>query len=175
MSFIGFIRKAIVERHGPRPDAWKSHPIRECGEPLVPLGPFVEPDAPGFSTRIFQDSIYWGETRSSPYLDPNRKLDGALLTALPREGVARKLADAAVHLQKKYGKQYGLLVCDAYRPLSVQKALYDDLRKQLVDLGLDAEAAERQAQRYASKPSADRDTARAAQHRRVGGPSRSLV
>lgn len=121
----------------PSKGPWKEIAIHECSEPLVPLGPFLshqkaqgflkgQSDA-GFSDRIFTDAVYWGERNSSPY--KRDELDGALLTCFAREGVAKRLVQAASYLPQGYA----LLVWDSYRPLSTQAALYQDYYNQLVE------------------------------------------
>ena len=66
---------------------WKEIPIGECGEKLVPLGPFSEHNG-----YILQDSIYCGERVSSPY--GFFEIMGSLITPFVREGVAKRLAKA---------------------------------------------------------------------------------
>ena len=149
---------------------WKELPIHECGEPLVPLGPFLtqyphsskepghsdledgfipgQPDV-GFSKNIFADTIYSAAHTSSPYRPG--ELDGALLTMFAREGVAKRLVEAASYLPEGYA----LLIWDSYRPLSVQKALYDDYYGQLIEKGLSPEQATVKAQKLVSIPSKD--------------------
>lgn len=123
---------------------WKELPLQECGEPLVPLGPFSA------YPMIFQDAIYQGERSSSPYR-PN-ELNGCLITPFVRQGIAEKLAAAA----KLLPEGYALMIWDSYRPLAVQQALYDDFYQQLVDKkGLSPEEATVEAQRFVSIPSKD--------------------
>jgi D-alanyl-D-alanine dipeptidase len=123
---------------------WKTVPIQECGEPLVPLGAFSE------QTQIFQDSIYYGERTSSPY--EQDEIKGSLITCFVREGVAKKLEAAS----KLLPEGYALLVWDSYRPLTVQKSLFDDFHQQLVtEKKLSAEEASQQAQQFVSIPSSD--------------------
>ena len=124
---------------------WKQHPIEECGEELVPMGPFS--DYP----QIFSDSIYFGERKeSSPY--ELGELKGALLTQFVRKDVARRLAHAASLLPEGYA----LMLQDCYRTVEVQKALFDYYVNNLVaEQGYKHEDAEVEAQRFVSKPSTD--------------------
>lgn len=124
-------------------DGWKQLPIRECGEPLVPLGSFSE------YPQIATDSIYVGERRSSPY--PCGKLQNSLFTVFVREGVAKRLARAAAILPRGHM----LLIWDAYRPLAVQRALFDYYVGVLEKRGMPHEQAIVDAQRFVSIPSDD--------------------
>ena len=143
-------------------DGWKSLPIQECGEPLVPLGPFSA------YPEIFQDAIYAGERLSSPYAEG--ELDGALMTPFVREGIAEKLAEAAKHLPEGYA----LMIWDSYRPLAVQQALYDDFYKQLVNTkGLSPDEATIEAQRFVSIPSSDQ--AKPSPHNTGGSVDLTLI
>lgn len=124
-------------------NGWKSLPIKECGEPLVPLGSFSK------YPQIATSSIYVGERQDSPY--PTLKLDGALFSVFVREGVARRLAAAASMLPP----QHMLLVWDAYRSLVVQKALFDYFVEVLEGKGTPHEQAVVDAQKFVSIPSED--------------------
>jgi len=123
---------------------WKELPIQECGEPMVPLGPFSAYPA------IFQDSIYDGERSSSPY--GKDELKGSLITPFVRRSIADKLNAAAELLPEGYA----LMVWDSYRTLEVQQSLYDDFYNQLIEKkGLTPEEAAVEAQRFVSMPSTD--------------------
>ena len=122
---------------------WKTLPIRECGEPLVPLGSFSS------YPQIATDSIYVGERRSSPY--PCAQLHNSMFTVFVREGVAKRLAAAASLLPSGHM----LLVWDAYRPLTVQQALFDYYVGVLEKNGTPHEQATIDAQRFVSIPSND--------------------
>jgi D-alanyl-D-alanine dipeptidase len=124
-------------------DGWKSLPITECGERLVPLGAFSE------YRHISTDGIYAGERHSSPY--PWLQLEGSLVTIFVREGIARRLAKAASFLPPFYM----LHVWDAYRPLTVQQALFDYYVSVLEAQGMDKVRATIEAQRFVSIPSTD--------------------
>lgn len=119
----------------PNMDGWKSKLIKECGEELVPLGAFSH------YPQIFTDSIYFGQhAQSSPY--NQAELEGALLTVFVRESIAEKLAEVAAKLPDGYS----LMVWDAYRPLSVQNALYADYVEELKSVrGYSQEQAEKEA------------------------------
>lgn len=125
-------------------DGWKEIPIEECGEPLVPLGAFSD------YGDIFTDGIYFRERESSPY--ELGELNGSLITAFVREGVAKRLAEAS----KKLPGRCAFLVWDTYRSLETQQALFEDFRHQLVNVkGLSLEEATEEAQRFVSIPSTD--------------------
>lgn len=124
-------------------DGWKSLPIQECGEPLVALGSFSN------YPQIATSSIYVGERQDSPY--PLAKLAGSLFTVFVREGVAKMLSKAARLLPK--GDM--LLVWDAYRPLTVQRALFDYYVSVLESRGTPHEQASVDAQKFVSIPSDD--------------------
>lgn len=141
---------------------WKQLPIQENGEKLVPLGPFS--DYP----QIFQDSIYFGESTSSPYA--RDELKSALLTPFVREGIAQKLAQAATFLPEGYA----IMVWDVYRSLDVQKSLYDDFYQKLVDdKGMTPEEATAEAQRFVSLPSTD--PAKPSPHNTGGSVDMTLI
>ena len=123
---------------------WKELPIQECGEVLVPLGPFS-----GYG-HIFTDSIYWAERSSSPF--ETGELNGSLLTCFVREGIAARLDEAAQFLPERHA----FLVWDTFRSLGTQRALFEDFRDQLVEKkGLSLEEATEEAQRFVSIPSTD--------------------
>lgn len=124
-------------------EGWKNLPIHECGEKLVPLGAFSE------NRQIATDAIYAGERQSSPY--PWQKLDGSLVTIFVREGVAKRLTQAASYLPP--GNM--LFVWDAYRTLSVQQALFDYYVSVLEKRGAVHEKAIVDAQQFVSIPSDD--------------------
>lgn len=124
-------------------DGWKQLPIKECGEPLVALGAFSD------YRQIATSSIYVGERQDSPY--PCVELKGSLFTVFVREGVAKKLTVASALLPK----DHMLLVWDAYRPLAVQKALFDYFVEVLEKRGTSHEQAIVDAQKFVSIPSDD--------------------
>src|SRR3989338_5982706 len=110
-------------------EGWKTLPIHECGEQLVPLGAFSN------HRNVATDAIYAGERQSSPY--PWKALTGSVVTIFVREGVAKRLEQAASYLP--LGNM--LFVWDAYRTLSVQQALFDYFVKVLESRGADHEKA----------------------------------
>lgn len=85
------------------PTGWKELAIKETGEPLISLSHYKH-------ARILCQPMYF-----------QQKLPGAVETLYIRESVARKLVAAASDLPTGYV----LLVWDAWRPLSVQQALFD--------------------------------------------------
>ena len=124
-------------------EGWKILPIKECGESLVPLGAFSD------YLQIATDAIYIGEKESSPY--SWQHLDGSLVTVFVREGIAKHLAQAASYLPPRHM----LHVWDAFRPLSVQQALFDYYVSVLKGRGVDHEKAIVDAQQFVSIPSTD--------------------
>ena len=129
----------------PQVTGWKEIPIKECREPLVPLGPFSE------YRDIFTDSIYFGERFDSPYIEP--PLEGGICTIFVRKSVAEQLRKA----QKLLPQTMYLVVFDAYRTLDVQQSLFDGyfkaLRQLCPDWSNDQLLAE--TQKYVSLPSKD--------------------
>ncbi|MDO8518333.1 MAG: M15 family metallopeptidase [bacterium] len=124
-------------------DGWKKLPIIECGEPLVPIGPFSR------YPHIATSAIYAGERQDSPYA--YGQLDGALLTTFVRQGVAEHLAQVAFRLPPRHMP----LVLDAYRPLSVQRALFLYYCDVLIKRGIPGDQALEEAQQFVSIPSED--------------------
>lgn len=82
---------------------WKEIPIRECGEPLVPLNT-LNPDLIAVDPQYFKQG-----------------LGGSIEIQYARSGVAERLSRAARALP--HGLR--LLIWDAWRPLDVQQALFD--------------------------------------------------
>jgi D-alanyl-D-alanine dipeptidase len=124
-------------------EGWKTLRIDECGERLVPLGAFSD------YRQIATDAIYAGERQSSPY--PSGWLKDSLITVFVREGVAKRLSRAARMLPAGHM----LLVWDAYRPLTVQRALFDYYVEVLENRGVSREKAIADAQQFVSIPSDD--------------------
>ncbi len=124
-------------------EGWKNLPIHECGERLVPLGAFSD------HRNIATDAIYAGERKSSPY--PWGTLAGSVVTIFVREGVAKRLEQAASYLPP--GNM--LFVWDAYRTLSVQQALFNYYVGVLEGRGASHEKATTDAQQFVSIPSDD--------------------
>lgn len=123
--------------------SWKNIPIKECGEPLVPLGPFTPYHFLGGS------SIYYGQRIDSPYY-PNG-LRGALLTHFVRESVAERLKKASSLLPKGIM----LWLWDSYRNLETQKAIFDSCQEHLTTAHPDWEKDHilQETERFVSLPS----------------------
>lgn len=82
---------------------WKKQPLRECGEPLVALSSFKH-------ARLLSEPAYF-----------QQGISGALKEIYLRKSVAHKLLSVAEDLPEGYT----LLIWDAWRPLTVQQALFD--------------------------------------------------
>jgi zinc D-Ala-D-Ala dipeptidase len=112
---------------------WKKVTIRECREPLLALSTLKD-------TGVLVEAEYF-----------QKGIPGAIEEVYVREGVAQKLVFAASQLPAGYR----LLIWDAWRPLSVQQALFDGqcqvLREQSPTLS--EEEVRRQAETYVSIPS----------------------
>lgn len=126
-------------------DGWKTIPIDECDEPLVPLGAF------GPYREILTSSVYFGEDRSSPY--KYDEIGGALLSIFVRKSVAERLITAQSLLPT--GKY--LVVFDAYRPIEVQSSLYETYLSDqtLVTPDWSEQELSLETQKYVSIPSDD--------------------
>jgi D-alanyl-D-alanine dipeptidase len=115
------------------PIDWKKITIRECREPLIALSTLKD-------TRILVEPEYF-----------QKGIPGAIEEVYVREGVAQKLVFAASQLPAGYH----LLVWDAWRPFSVQQALFDEhcqiVREQFPNFS--EEEVHRQAETYVSMPS----------------------
>ena len=115
------------------PVGWKEVRIRECGEPLIALSTLQD-------TRILVEPVYF-----------RKGIPGAVKEVYVRESVAQKLVFAASQLPAGYY----LLVWDAWRPLPVQQALFDEycqvLREQFPTLS--EEDVHCKAETYVSLPS----------------------
>lgn len=114
---------------------WKEIEIKECGEPLVLLN-VRTPD------KIVVDSQYYA-----------LGIDNASPNLYARQGVANRLVVAA-SLLPPYHK---LLIWDAWRPLEVQQALFNNYLEKLRSSYPDKQDTEllELAQTYVSQPSAD--------------------
>jgi D-alanyl-D-alanine dipeptidase len=121
---------------------WKEIPVQPSSEPLVPLGL-------SSNFNIFTSSIYFSEHDNSPYL-PNQ-LSGSLITIFIRQGVAERL----IRAEEMLPRGYHLVVFDGWRPLEVQKSLYDEyyqsLKTKFPSWGEDKLVQE--TQKYVSLPS----------------------
>ncbi|QGY46844.1 D-alanyl-D-alanine dipeptidase [Maribellus comscasis] len=116
---------------------WKNMPIRENHEPLIPLNDFAEKYI----------------TVKSQYFE--QKIAGALEICYCREGLAKKLVEAAKYLPQGYK----FLVWDVWRPTTVQRALFEKHKKELRSKNPDIEEALllKKTERYVSVPSTDSD------------------
>lgn len=121
---------------------WKEVPIQSSIEPLVPIGLLS-------NFNIFTSSIYFSEHQNSPYAPD--QLGGSLITIFVRLSVARRIMDA----ENMLPTGYHLIAFDGWRPLEVQKSLYDEyyrsLRLKFLNWEEDKLAAE--TQKYVSLPS----------------------
>ncbi len=124
---------------------WKDVVIAPSTEPLMPIGILSE-------FKIFSSSIYFSEHNNSPYL--RDELSGALVSIFLRKEVAQSL----VRAEQMLPNGYHLLVLDGWRPLEVQKSLYDEYYKslQLKFPNWNEEELERETQKYVSMPSGDK-------------------
>lgn len=145
----GRAEQDLLERPIPelRPiGGWKEVALNPSDEELVALGMFSSaPD-------IFTSSIYAAEYEDSPYKGGDT-LDASVITLFVRESVAARLT----HAQQLLPLGYHLVVFDAYRPLEVQQALYDQYYNHLKKLNptwTDDELST-ETQKYVSIPSTD--------------------
>lgn len=106
-------------------------PPVDCGEALV--------DPTTLSPRIRYEGSY-----------AKQGLQGAMTTCLLRKTVARMLCRAA----DKLPQGYSLLIFDALRPLSVQRAIYEDFRAKFLreKPDISAEALETLLSDFVAKP-----------------------
>jgi zinc D-Ala-D-Ala dipeptidase len=119
--------------HEPRSDSALLPPLRECGEPLVPLSTL--------SPRISVYPAYY-----------HQGYQGALPEAYLREGAALRLAQAAGRLPDGYR----LVVLDGWRSHRVQASLYERFKQSLIDQGWqEGEALARELDKYVASPTVD--------------------
>jgi len=137
--------ESLVEKDIPQLSSvsgWKEIPVQPSSEPLVPLGL-------SSNYNIFTSSIYFSEHDNSPYLPT--QLSGSLITIFVRQGVAERL----IRAEEMLPKGYHLVVFDGWRPLEVQKSLYDEyyqsLKTKFPNWSEDELAQE--TQKYVSLPS----------------------
>ncbi len=140
---------------------WNKLPIIECGEPLVPIGPFSQ------YPQLATSAIYAGEREDSPYAWG--QLKGALLSVFLREGVAKKVSRAAELLPRGYM----FLALDGFRPFKVQRSLFDTHVERRVASGEDREFVLKDATRFVSVPSDD--PKKPAPHNTGGAVDLSLI
>jgi len=86
----------------------QTQPIEECGEPLVPMGLVPE--------KILVSPQYFLQ-----------KLDGALPDVLCREAVLTRLTAAGEELPRGFR----FVVYDCWRPLGVQRLLFDEQKEEM--------------------------------------------
>lgn len=129
----------------PAVSGWKELPIAECDEKLVPIGLGTNYD------EILTDPVYFGWTSTSPY--QVGELSGSLMAIFVRESVASKLKSVA----SKLPPNLRLVVLDAFRPLEVQQALYDQYYNQLKQEcpNLIPDQLSEETQKFVSLPSTD--------------------
>lgn len=121
---------------------WKEISVQPSSEPLVPLGL-------SSNFNIFTSSVYFSEHDNSPYL-PNQ-LSGSLITIFIRQGVAERL----IRAEEMLPKGYHLVVFDGWRPLKVQKSLYDEYYQSLKTKfpSWNEDELAQETQKYVSLPS----------------------
>lgn len=115
---------------------WKEVPVEECGEELVLLDNLD-------TSKIVIEPEYF-----------NKKLKGAIKEQYLREDAVKRLLRAATILQQ-FDPDYKILVYDAYRPLEVQQALFDEefLRIKNAHPDWSDEQISQETQRFVSIPS----------------------
>ena len=121
---------------------WKEIPVQPSSELLVPLGL-------SSNFNIFTSSVYFSEHDNSPYL--SNQLSGSLITIFIRQGVAERL----IRAEEMLPKGYHLVVFDGWRPLEVQKSLYDEYYQSLKTKfpSWSGEELAQETQKYVSLPS----------------------
>lgn len=127
-------------------EGWKNVKIEApfFEDKLVPIGLFSK-----YSTHFFVDPIYSGLMESSPY--KYGELSG-LVGAYARQSIVKKLVKASKSLKPRHM----FLIWDAYRPLTVQKSLFDFFVQKLVyTRGGKPEDYTVEAQKFVSLPSSD--------------------
>lgn len=138
-----FKATAIPVEEMPSVAGWKEIPIEPIDEPLVPLG--INSKYP-----IYTDSIYSGERSSSPY---GEGLGGSLFTLFIRS----RVAEAMARVESRLPSGLHLVLMDSYRPLEVQKSLFDIYFTELKRLRPEWEENQllTETQKYVSLPSND--------------------
>lgn len=126
---------------------WRDIPVAENNEPLVPIG--LLSDHP----TLFTSSIYYGERSDSPYQPTG--LHGALITIFARTSIAERLEQA----QHLLPAGYRLVIFDIYRPLHVQRTLFNHYLNSLRQTAphTSEEDLIRQTEDYVYLPSQDSD------------------
>ncbi|MEI6237170.1 MAG: hypothetical protein WCP03_01035 [Candidatus Saccharibacteria bacterium] len=131
----------------PPVDGWKQIEIQENGEPLTPIGLFS-----GRYRGIISASAY-GEDLDINSCYGSKGIEGGLTGVYLREEVAKKISEA----QELLPKNLHFVVYDAYRPMEVQKALYDQYANALREKYPDKneEDIEKETALFVSLPSTD--------------------
>lgn len=108
LNSLEWMNRPILPPSGPAD--WSSVITRECGEPLVPVS-----------------SVLSSEIQCNPQYRI-RGVPHSLDCCYCRQGVARKLAQMSDGLR---GLNLTLIIWDAWRPVAVQKTLYDAYKDRL--------------------------------------------
>lgn len=142
-------------------DGWKKIPVKECGEKLVPVGAFSE--FPNCDTS----AIYFGERgkdQEMNFLGEPVNRDVSIITHFVREGILKKLRTA----QNLMPESYYFRFFDNYRPLDVQRELYETQKKKFKKThpDWDENKFEEETQKYVSfaSPSKERSTIHPSPH-----------
>lgn len=142
-------------------DGWKKVPVHECGEKLVPVGPFSQ-----FS-NCDTSAVYFGERGSGAEMNflsqpVNRSV--SLMTHFVREGILQKIQTAQSLLPKGYYFKF----YDNFRPLEVQQALFDTQKEKFREMhpDWDEDRLDTETQTYVSlsSPSKERETSHPSPH-----------
>lgn len=141
LNSLELMNRPILPPNGPAD--WSSVITRECGEPLVPVS-----------------SVLCPEIQCNPQYRI-RGVPHSLDCCYCRRGVARKLAQISEWLRSSH---LTLIIWDAWRPIVVQRALYDAYKDRLGHEHPHASEDELDArtQRFVAFPS--RDPARPSPH-----------
>lgn len=130
---------------------WKNVPVKECGEPLVPVGAFSTFD------NCDTEAYYFNLKQTA-----DRKAN--LVSHFVRVGVLEKLKVAQGYLPKGYY----LRLYDTYRPLEVQREIFDGQKEKLRKLHPDWDEGklDDEVQRYVTLPSpnTERETTHPSPH-----------
>lgn len=107
--------------------SWRDVEIKECGEPLI---------------QVRDERIVW----ASAYLD---RYSSALPDIWLRFSAAERLVQAAALLPVGFT----LVLWDGWRPIELQRELYQDYRADIARGGLSGEELERETQKFVALPS----------------------
>jgi D-alanyl-D-alanine dipeptidase len=121
---------AVVDRAIVRMEGWRDVTIRECGEALVEVSQ---------RHRVFVSPAYW-----------LRGYESALESVLLRAGALDRVELAAARLPAGLA----LLVWDGWRPVALQRVLYDDYREEIArSSGRSGSALDSLVEMFVSAPS----------------------